>query len=64
VYFLFNESEKPFSHAVTLKSSGRKAESWDAQNGTISPLSASGSAGELKLALELKPYETRLIVVR
>jgi hypothetical protein len=35
VYF-FNESAQPFSHTVTLKSSGKAVEDWDAQTGKIS----------------------------
>ena len=63
VYFFFNESARPFSHTVTLATSGRKAESWNAQTGTISPLNATGAAGALNLNIELKPYETRLVIV-
>ena len=64
VYYFFNESAQPFSHAVTLATSGTKPESWYAQTGTISPLQATGATGALKLTLQLKPYETKLIIIR
>jgi len=65
VYFLFNESEIPFSHSVRLKTSGKKVEMWDAQTGSVTGVAdATSSAGAVKLKLDLKPYETRLLVIR
>jgi hypothetical protein len=65
VYFFFNETAQPFSHTVTLKTNGKTAESWDAQNATIAPIADAVHATDaLKLKLDLKPYETRLVVVR
>jgi hypothetical protein len=65
VYFFFNESAQPFSQSVTLKTGGKKLEAWDAQSGTVSPVaSATSAAGTVKLKMDLKPYETRLLVAR
>ena len=38
VYFFFNESAKPLQRSVTLKTTGKTAESWDAQTGSITEL--------------------------
>jgi hypothetical protein len=65
VYFFFNESAQPFSHAVTLKTSGKSLQSWDAQTGTVSSVAdATNARGSVKLKLDLKPYETKLLVTR
>ena len=65
VYFFFNEGAQPFSHAVTLKANGKKVEEWDAQTGTVSSITdATATSGSVKVKLELKAYETRLLVIR
>jgi hypothetical protein len=65
VYFLFNESGRPFSRAVTLKTNGKKVETWDAQTGIISPVKdATAPNGSVTVKLDLKPYETRLLLIR
>jgi hypothetical protein len=63
VYFFFNESAQPFSQSLTLTTSGKKVEMWDAQTGTVSQVAdAASAAGAVKLKMDLKPYETRLLV--
>ena len=64
VYFFFNESAEPLRRSVTLKTAGKTAEVWDAQTASITRMSAHTNSGSISFALELKPYETRLIVVR
>ncbi len=64
VYLFFNEGAQAFSHAVTLRSDGKKAEIWDPQTGKILPAVAGGAKGAVKVQLELKPYETAVLIVR
>ena len=64
VYFFFNESAQPFSHSVRLRTSGKMVQSWDAQAGTVARYDATAAAGAISVKMELKPYETRLLVVR
>ena len=53
-----------FSHTVTLQSDGQRAEIWDPQTGKITAAKATSANGAVKIQLELKPYETRVVVVR
>jgi hypothetical protein len=64
VYLFFNEGAEASSHAVTLRSEGRRAEIWDPQTGKIAAAKATNAKGAVKIQLELKPYETRVVVVR
>jgi hypothetical protein len=62
VFLLFNESATPSHHTVTLKTAALKAQAWDPVTGAATPVGVSTVAG-LKLDLDLKPYETKLLVV-
>jgi len=64
VYFFFNESAQPISHAVTLKTAGKTVAFWDPATGTVSPVASTPANGSITLKLDLKPYETRLITVK
>lgn len=64
VYFLFNEGAQTSTHTVTLLTKGRKVEMWDPAEGTTSPLASTQDKGSLIVKLDLRPYETRLLVVR
>ncbi len=64
VYLFFNEGPQPSVHAVTLRSEGHHVEMWDAQTGKVLAAAATGSKGDVKVQLELKPYETEVVVVR
>jgi hypothetical protein len=64
VYLFFNEGAQPSSHAVTLRSDGSKVERWDPQTGTIASTQRTGAKGAIKVQLELKPYETAVLIVR
>jgi alpha-L-rhamnosidase len=64
VYLFFNEGPKASSHAVTLQSEGQRAEIWDPQTGKITAGKATSAKGAVKLQLDLKPYETSIVVVR
>jgi beta-galactosidase GanA len=64
VYLFFNEGAHASSHTVTLRSEGKKVEVWDPQTAEVSSLKADGGRGAVKVGLALKPYETRVLVVR
>ncbi|MGH9400667.1 MAG: glycosyl hydrolase [Terriglobia bacterium] len=67
VYLFFNESSRPLQHAATLISQRERTEVWDPQTGAVRKLVSTWSArgkGSLKIELALKPYETRIVVVR
>lgn len=64
VYLLFNESAVAIDDSVTLLGNGRRAQWWDAQNGTIAPMKSTHAAGYATVLLHLQPYETKVIVLR
>jgi hypothetical protein len=64
VHLFFNEGVDASSHAITLRSEGRRAEIWDPQTGKTTPAKATSANNAVKIQLELKPYETRVVVVR
>ena len=64
VYLFFNEGAEASSHTMTLRSEGRRAEIWDPQTGKITAAKATSAKGAVKIQLELKPYETSVVVVR
>ncbi|MGB6696959.1 MAG: glycosyl hydrolase [Terracidiphilus sp.] len=63
-YLFFNEGAQASEHAVTLPSHGRAAETWDAQTGAVTATKAKLVGGQLVVELDLKPYETIVLVVR
>jgi hypothetical protein len=64
VYLFFNESDHSFSHQVTLMTDGKRIEIWDPQTAAVEPSSSERARGQIKAELSLKPYETRVFVVR
>jgi alpha-L-rhamnosidase len=64
VYLFFNEGATPLGHSVTLRSDGKSAESWDPGTGEVVPLSSAGGKATRKIDLDLKSYETRVVVIR
>ena len=64
VYLLFNEGAQPLDTTLTLSSTPRKAELWDAQTGSATPLPTQVTNGSPSVALTFAPYATRVIVVR
>jgi hypothetical protein len=64
VYLFFNEGAEASSHTVTLRSEGQRAEIWDPQTGKIEAAKATSAKDAVKIQLELKPYETCVVVVR
>ena len=63
LYFFFNESDQPVTRNANLKGSGTAME-WNAQDGTIKEIKAKAIKNEIQLPLQLKPYETKFIVVQ
>ena len=64
VYLFFNEGPEGSSHTVTLQSDGQHVEIWDPQTAKITAAKATSGKGAVKIQLELKPYETSVVVVR
>jgi hypothetical protein len=67
VYLFFNEGAQASSHSVTLtlKTAGKTVEAWDPATGTVSPVAATvGKDGAVTVKLDLKPYETELLIER
>ena len=64
VYLFFNEGPDASSHAATLRSDGRRAEIWDPQTGKITAVKVTDTSGAVKIQLDLKPYETTVLVIR
>ena len=64
VYFCFNEGATAISLPATLRSKGAAVEVWDAQTGRIAREPATRAEDGLQVRLALKPYETRVLVVR
>jgi hypothetical protein len=64
VYLFFNEGAQVSSHSVTLKTDAKTVERWNPQNGTISSMDSTRSEGAVTVKLELKPYQTGLLIMR
>ena len=64
VYLFFNEGAQASSHMVTLRTTGKKVESWDPATGTVSPIVSTTKGGVVSVKLELKPYETELLTIQ
>ena len=64
VYLFFNEGPDASSHMLTLRSEGKCGEIWDPQTGKITAAKTTDTKGAVKIDLQLKPYETRVVVVR
>ncbi|MEJ2542829.1 MAG: glycosyl hydrolase [Calditrichaceae bacterium] len=63
LYFFFNESTEQKVRDVTLAGEG-KIQEWDAMDGKITEVDGSLShTGYVKFKLDLKPYETKFILV-
>lgn len=63
LYFLFNEDNTILSRKITLNGSGT-VYSWDAHQGGIESIKATAAKnGSVQLTLDLKPYETKFIVI-
>jgi alpha-L-rhamnosidase len=64
VYLFFNEGAQASSHTVTLRAEGKRIEIWDPQTAGTTALNAAKAKGSIKVQLALKPYETKILVIR
>lgn len=64
VYLFFNEGAQASSHTVTLRAEGKRIEIWDPQTAGTTALNAAKVKGSVKIQLALKPYETKILVIR
>ncbi len=64
VFLFFNEGEQAISREVTLHGDGQLVEEWDPATGKVSSVAARRETNEMSVRLELKPYETRVLMVR
>jgi hypothetical protein len=64
VYLFFNEGAQPVSRMVTLHGDAQLIEEWDAATGKVSAVVSRRETNEMSVRLELKPYETRVLMVR
>ena len=62
MYFFFNESAEIQKRVASLDGEG-KIQFWDAMTGKIQVLSGSSKNNITKLNLELKPYESKFIII-
>jgi hypothetical protein len=64
VYLFFNEGAEASSHTVTLKADGKTVEVWDPQTGSVAPVASTRGKSGVSFKVELKGYETELVMVR
>ncbi|MBN9614452.1 MAG: beta-galactosidase, partial [Acidobacteriales bacterium] len=68
VYLFFNESSVPISDSVNFPNEGENArqlvEQWDPATGAVTSVVSTRAKGQMSVQLKLKPYETRLLMVR
>jgi hypothetical protein len=64
VYVFFNEGAAATSDSVTFHSDGQLVEQWDPATGAVTSAVSTRSRGTLSVQLKLKPYETRVLMVR
>lgn len=68
VYLFFNESSAPLSDAVNFRNEGENSrqlvEEWDPATGAVTSVASTRATGTMSVQLKLKPYETRILMVR
>lgn len=68
VYLFFNESAAPISDTVNFRNEGENTrqlvEEWDPTTGAVSSVVSTRAQGTISVQLKLKPYETRVLMVR
>ncbi len=63
IYFLANTSQFPVKTTATFRVSANHAEWWDPISGHIAPANAEAAAHSSKVATELEPYGSRVLVL-
>jgi hypothetical protein len=64
LYLFFNESDRPSSHVLTLRSRGTRVEIWEPQTGDIRAIPSTRINAAVKATVTFEPYQTRVVVVR
>lgn len=68
VYLFFNESAAPLSDSVNFRNDGENTrqlvEEWDPATGAVSSVVSTRARGTMSVHLNLKPYETQVLMVR
>lgn len=68
VYLFFNESATPISDEVNFRNEGENTrqlvEAWDPATGAVTSVASTRAKGTMSVQLKLKPYETRVLMVR
>jgi hypothetical protein len=66
VYLFFNEGSKEISDSVVFRNDGQLqlAEAWDPATGAVSSVVSIRAKGTMTVQLKLKPYETRVLMLR
>jgi alpha-L-rhamnosidase len=64
VYLLFNEGDASVDTTASIRSQGIKAERWNPQTASITPIAATRHGSALSFHIHLAPYETTVVVVR
>jgi hypothetical protein len=64
VYLFFNEGAPATTDSITFRSDGQLIEEWDPATGKVSSAVSTRARGTLSVQLKLKPYETRVLMVR
>jgi hypothetical protein len=64
IYFLLNEGERSVTHLLTFRGKRHTVQWWDPETGSISAYVSTHSKDTTTVHLDLKPYETRLLVVQ
>ncbi len=64
VYLFFNEGAQPIHQTVALIGKAKRAQIWDPQTGSITPFAGTRAKNSIAVALDLAPYETRIVVVK
>jgi len=68
VYLFFNEGSAPISDSVNFRNEGENArqlvEEWSPATGTVTSVVSTRAKGTMSVQLKLKPYETRVLMVR
>jgi hypothetical protein len=68
VYLFLNESDAPISDSVNFRNEGENSrqlvEAWDPATGAVTSAVSTRARGTMSMQLKLKPYETRVLMVR
>jgi hypothetical protein len=64
VVLLFNESAQESVHHISLHAAGHSVERWDAASATTSAIPAKSAGNASSVEIDLKPYETELLMIR